>query len=286
MLPLLLPQLQAFTVSLKKVSVELVLVDDGSCDETGNQLLAFADALGAERCQVVTLAGNHGQQAAIAAGLDICRGDVAVVIDADLQTPLSTIPEMLAVYQEGNDIVHAQRRARGAGERLKALAAGAFYWFAIYGLGARLVYGSPDFKLLSRRVIEVVKQYGEDRRFFRGLVASLSLPQAVVPYVATSRERGKSKYSWRLMWCLALTGCGAMQGGVARLCMVMTLMIDLVLGGLWCLGRVSTGELAVGLLLCLQAILLLVVLPYVLHNNRLLRKRPLYVIDEARSRVA
>jgi dolichol-phosphate mannosyltransferase len=284
-LPVTLVKLYEFSARLEEMDVEWVFIDDGSRDATLDILIQYADSPGSINCQIVSLSRNFGHQAAIAAGLDYCRGDIAVVIDADLQTPLETIHPMLDLSGKGIDVVHAVRVARGPGEVAKGALASGFYLIASYLLGTEMVYNSPDFKLLNRKVIDAVRMYGEDRRFSRGLIATVGFRQATVEYVACAREQGESKYSLSRMLHLAFAAFSAMHSGVLRLSIVATIFLDMTLLLFFFLGCLGVAGMVVGLLISIQFLLVLILIPYTLQGNRLLRQRPLYIVDQERSRV-
>jgi glycosyltransferase involved in cell wall biosynthesis len=201
--PILRAELTSW-MATQPYAVELVLVNDGSTDRTIDALLAWGadDA----RVMVIGLARNFGHQAAITAGLDTATGDAVVVIDADLQDPPAVIPEMVKKYEAGYDIVYGRRLRREGEPVTKKLAGWAFYRFMRAFIYKDLPTDTGDFRLVSRRTLDVLKQMRETHRFVRGLVAWLGFPATYVHYSRPPRAAGESKYPWRRLARLAWMG--------------------------------------------------------------------------------
>lgn len=176
-------------------------VDDGSWDETPRLLeeLARDDS----RVVVIGLSRNFGHQAALAAGLDAADGDAILTMDGDGQHPPSVIEAMLAKYQEGYDIVLAQRAEGQGGSVLKGMTSRVFYWLLNRISDTQVVPGAADFRLLSRAVLEALRAMPEYHRFLRGMVAWMGFRTAVIPYLPGKRIAGRSGYSLRKMIQLA-----------------------------------------------------------------------------------
>ncbi len=181
---------------------ELVIVDDGSGDETPRILgeLARAD----ERIKVVTLSRNFGHQTAITAGLDHAAGDVVVMIDADLQDPPELIPTMLEHWRAGSDVVYAMRTDRSGESRFKLATAGWFYRIMSKVSDVPLAQNSGDFRLLSRRAVDALLAMRERNRYLRGMTSWVGFTQTAVPYHRDARHAGRTKYPIRKMIRFAL----------------------------------------------------------------------------------
>lgn len=182
-------------------SFAITYVDDGSTDGTGEALerIAHDDA----RVRVLRLSRNFGHQAALTAGLDHAQGDVVITMDGDGQHPPSLIPELIALHQSGYDIVATQRVDPPHTSRFKRWTAGAFYW-TINRLGdTPVIPGAADFRLMSRRAVEGLRQMREHHRFLRGMVSWMGFPTVIVPYQAPARIAGTTKFSLRRMLRLA-----------------------------------------------------------------------------------
>ena len=183
---------------------ELIVVDDGSRDGTGEQLRALAAA--DERVKLISLSRNFGHQAAISAGLDHARGDVVVMIDGDLQDPPELIPEMLAAWRRGADVVYAVRESRAGETRFKIATARWFY--ALMGRLAQveLEPNAGDFRLFDRQPLDALLQLRERSRFLRGMSSWVGFRRDVVEYDRAGRGAGESKYPVGRMLRFALDG--------------------------------------------------------------------------------
>ncbi|EYS89217.1 bactoprenol glucosyl transferase [Cupriavidus sp. SK-4] len=190
--------------SIDAMRFEIVLVNDGSSDDTLDKLIAYSrrDA----RVRVVDLTRNFGKEAALTAGLDEALGDAVIPMDADLQDPPSLIPELVMRWREGAEVVLAQRASRVCDSWLKRVTAGAYYRIHNKMSDQKLPVNVGDFRLMDRVVINALKQMPERRRFMKGLFAWVGYKTAIVRYERESRSAGHSKFSgWRL-WNLALEG--------------------------------------------------------------------------------
>ena len=202
-LPLLVERLR--TVLDEAVSSwQLVFVDDGSRDET----LAVIRGLNAAdpRISAVSFSRNFGKEIAIAAGLDHALGDAAIIMDADLQHPPETIPAFLAKWREGYLNVYGQRTDREDETRLKRNFAKMFYRIFGYFGETPLPEGAGDFRLLDRKVVEVIRALPERNRFMKGLFAWAGFKQVAVEYDRAEREVGSTKFNYWKLWTLALDG--------------------------------------------------------------------------------
>ena len=185
-------------------SWEVVYVNDGSTDQT----LPAMEALHRtdDRVAVLSLSRNFGKETAVTAGLDHASGDAVVVIDADLQDPPELIPALAANWRAGFDMVYAKRRSRAGESWLKRATARAFYRL-MQGMGdLKLPEDTGDFRLMSRRVVDAVRQLREQHRFMKGLFAWVGYPTTYVLYDRDARCNGVSKWSYWKLWNLALEG--------------------------------------------------------------------------------
>jgi len=187
--------------AVEGLDVELILVDDGSRDATPARLaeLAAAD----ERVKVVTLSRNFGHQAALSAGLDHARGDVVVMLDADLQDPPELIPEMLDAWRHGADVVYAVRESREGESRFKLVTARWFYRLFSRVAGIGLAENSGDFRLIDRAPLDALLAMPERSRFLRGMTVWVGFTQTAVPYRRAPRAAGRTKYTTTRMFRLA-----------------------------------------------------------------------------------
>jgi dolichol-phosphate mannosyltransferase len=154
----------------------------------------------------VNLSRNFGQQAAICAGLHVCRGERVLIIDADLQDPPELLAEMMRIMDEGADVVYGRRASRTGEPAWKLLTAALFYRMLRWLTDAEQPLDAGDFRLLSRRVVELVLQTGCKLPYVRGMTASLGFSQVAVEYDRRPRTAGESHYSVSKLGHLALSG--------------------------------------------------------------------------------
>jgi polyisoprenyl-phosphate glycosyltransferase len=184
-----LPELhRRLRAALADIPHELVFVDDGSTDRSA----AILEALAAreEGIVLVQLSRNFGMEVAMSAGLDHARGDHVVLMHADLQDPPELIPEMLEAARAGADVVYTRRIGRDESWLKRSLATG---FYRLMERLARTPYQGQagDFRLMSRRVVETLRQMPERRRFLRGMVAWVGYEQVAIDYRRAGRERGR-----------------------------------------------------------------------------------------------
>lgn len=184
---------------------EVIYVNDGSKDRS-LQILSDLSSKWPE-VAIVNLSRNFGKEVALTAGLDHARGDAVVVIDIDLQDPPEVIPELVAGWQAGFDVVYAQRRTREGETRLKCLTAAAFYRvMQKIGGPVRLPANTGDFRIMSRRSLDALLQLRERHRFMKGLFAWVGFPSTAVLYDRAPRAAGTTKWNYRRLWNLSIEG--------------------------------------------------------------------------------
>jgi dolichol-phosphate mannosyltransferase len=179
--------------ALEGVAWELVVVDDGSTDDTRAILAELAGA--DERVKVIELSRTFGHQTAITAGLDHARGDAIVMIDGDLQDPPELMGEMLDRWREGIDVVYAARVEREGETRFKLATANAFYWLLSRMSPLPMTRNSGDFRLLDRRALDALLSMRERNRYLRGMTVWIGFTQTAVPYRRDARYAGETKFS-------------------------------------------------------------------------------------------
>ncbi len=272
---------------------EVILVNDGSRDRTWSILAAFADR--SPHIVAVNLARNHGHQLALSAGLQICRGDVVMVMDADLQDPPELLPSMLDKMAEGHDVVYGQRISRAGETLFKRASASLFYRILQRMVDVPIPSDTGDFRVMSRRVVDQLNAMPERFRFIRGMVSWVGFSQAAVPYERDARFAGESGYPLRKMIAFALdaitsfstlplrmtTYLGLMAGAVGFVTLSWVLVAYL-------LGNVMPGWTSLaGLILILGSVQLIVLGVLGEYIGRLYmesKSRPLFIIDEIRTR--
>ena len=187
--------------ALHGLDFELIVVDDGSRDETGERLRALAAT--DERVKLVSLSRNFGHQAAISAGLEHARGDVVVMIDGDLQDPPELIPEMLDAWRRGADVVYAVRESRAGETQFKLASARWFYRLFAKLARIELAADSGDFRLMDRAPLDALLSMPERNRFLRGMTVWVGFTQTAVSYSREARSGGQTKFTLRHMLRLA-----------------------------------------------------------------------------------
>lgn len=197
-------------------------VDDGSTDGTPNSLAALARK--DKRVIVLELSRNFGHQAALTAGLDAARGDFVISMDGDGQHPPEMIPQMIELFEQGYDIVQAQRIEGEQVFSSKQIMSAGFYALINTISGTRFVPGAADFRGLSRQVVDALKSMPEYHRFLRGMISWMGYRSVILPYHETSRVAGRSKYSFGKMFRLAMDAIFSFS--------LIPLYIGMTLGGI------------------------------------------------------
>jgi glycosyltransferase involved in cell wall biosynthesis len=186
---------------------EVVCVDDGSRDATREKLITASRI--DPHLRVLSLSRNFGHQIAATAGLDAARGDAVVLMDGDLQDPPELIADFLERYRAGYDVVYATRRRRSGESRFKILTAAAFYRVVRRLTNVSIPVDTGDFRLMSRRVVDALRQTRERHRFIRGLVSWVGFNQTGVEYDRDARFSGETKYPFSKMLKFAIDGITA-----------------------------------------------------------------------------
>lgn len=185
-------------------SYEIVCVDDGSRDDTLARLIAKRDTV---PCLVIgEFSRNFGKEAAMSAGLDLARGDAVIPVDADLQDPPNLIPRMVEKWREGFDVVLARRGDRAADGALKRLTAWAFYKTHNVLAEHPIPENVGDFRLMDRKVVDVVVRLPERRRFMKGLFAWAGFKTTVIDFERPERAAGQTSWNYWKLWNFALEG--------------------------------------------------------------------------------
>lgn len=182
---------------------EFVFINDGSRDDSLDKLLRLQAA--DPRVCVINFARNFGHQIAVTAGLDHCRGDAVIIMDSDLQDPPRVSLEMIAKWEEGWQVVYAQRRTRKDGW-FKKVTAALFYQSLLRLADIHIPPNTGDFRLIDRRVVDVLKQFNEHNRFLRGLVSYVGFRQIAVQFDRHKRHAGATGYPLKKMIKFAADG--------------------------------------------------------------------------------
>lgn len=269
---------------------ELILIDDGSSDDSTRlmQELAKQDA----RVRPVIFARNFGHQIAVTAGLDYARGDAVVIIDSDLQDPPEVIPDLIAKWREGYEVVYAVRAEREGESWFKLWTASLFYRMIYRITDVKIPLDTGDFRLMDRKVVNVMKRMRERDRFLRGMSAWVGFKQVGVPYKRAARFAGSTKYPFKKMFRLAMnaitgfsyfplqlaTYIGFIAAGLSILLIPVVILIRL-LTRIELTGQATT-LVAVLFLGGVQLISLGILGEYLGRVYDEVRGRPLYVVSQ------
>ena len=271
------------------IPFEIIVVDDGSTDGTWEALTAARTEV--PELQALRLSRNFGKEGAIAAGLDVARGDACIVLDADLQHPPALIPQMVRLWREGQwDVVEAVKKDRGRESWSHRFATRTFYRIAGWLTGHELQDAS-DFKLLDRRVVDEWRRLGERVTFFRGLVSWLGFRRTQIPFEVPPRKGGESRWSLRALTRLAVhavTSFSALPLQIVTVLGFVTLLVAAGIGvqalRLWYTGEALPGFTTVILLqLMIGGFLMMslgIIGTYIARIYDEVKGRPRYVVRE------
>ncbi len=206
--------------------VEVIVVDDGSRDDTA----AVMQGVCAKHAQVtyLKLSRNFGKEPALTAGIEASRGDVVVLMDGDGQHPVSLVPDMLAKWREGSDVVYAIRRTRHDQSNLQITLTGWFYKLVNLGNRVKIPANAGDFRLMDRQVVEALKRLTERNRFMKGLYAWVGFNSTAIDYEPLPRTEGTSNFGLRGSLSLAFTGILAFSIAPLRALTITGLILSML----------------------------------------------------------
>jgi glycosyltransferase involved in cell wall biosynthesis len=274
------------------VSWELVCVNDGSKDKT-LQLLREKNAAD-DRIKIVNLSRNFGKENALTAGLDYSTGDAVIPIDVDLQDPPDVVPQMVDVWLGGADIVNAARRGRDTDTWTKRTTSRYFYKVINVISNVELAQDVGDYRLISRRACDVLRNMRERRRFMKGLFSWVGFPVETIYYDRAPRAAGTTKWNYWKLWNLALEGITSFSTVPLRiatylglvvalfsLSYALYLVVDTLIYGNPVSGYPSlmTAILFLG---GVQLIFVGVIGEYIGRIHEEVKQRPIYVVESAK----
>lgn len=271
------------------LSYEIVLVDDGSTDATWTEMQRLSATDPTYVC--VKLSRNFGHQRALTAGLDLCQGEKVLILDADLQDPPELLPAMLARMDEGYDVVYGQRLEREGEGSFKRYSASLFYRLMNRLAERPIPQDAGDFRLMSRRALQMLKSMPEYHRFVRGMVSWIGLRQSPISYVRKPRFAGSTKYPLRRMLAFALDAITGFSVKPLTVASWLGLLSALIAVGVllfaiyswWKLDAVPGWTSTIGALAAFQSVQLLVLGVIGEYLGRLYeesKRRPLYLIEQ------
>lgn len=278
-------------ISKLNAETEFIFVNDGSRDQS----LRLIKDLAAQHQNVcyIDFARNFGHQVAVSAGLDYCNGRAVVIIDADLQDPPELILDLHAKWKEGYEVVYARRRAREGESFAKKFTARMFYRTLKKITSINIPVDTGDFRLIDRKIVDVLRKMPEQQKFLRGQISWIGFRQTFVEYDRDARYAGKTGYTYKKMFRLALDGItsfsnlplkfatftGFLVSGIAFLMILYALYArfitkDYVPG--W-----TSLMLAVLFIGGVQLICIGIIGEYISRLSSNVRNRPLYIVNES-----
>ncbi|MBF9022608.1 glycosyltransferase [Rhodobacterales bacterium FZCC0069] len=286
-----LSRLQAFASAQSGYRFELIFVDDGSSDHT-LELLRTA-SVGDPSIRVLSFSRNFGHQIAVTAGIDAAAGDAVALIDADLQDPPEILEEMIQHWQNGYHVVYGVRRSREGETGFKLVTARVFYRLLNRLSEVPVPLDTGDFRLMDRRIVDILREMPERHRFIRGMVAWVGFNQKAIPYDRKRRAAGVSKYPFRRMVRFAVDGIisfssrplhlstnlGLIAAGLALIGIIYAVALRL-LTSVWVEGWTAL-MIAVLFMGGVQLIAIGVIGEYVGRIYEESKRRPLYAVKES-----
>jgi glycosyltransferase involved in cell wall biosynthesis len=272
------------------LETEVLYVDDGSRDDTWEIMRALRDA--DARVSTLRLSRNFGKELALTAGLDHADADAAIVIDADLQDPPELIPTFVAHWREGYDVVYGTRATRAGETGFKKLTASSFYRVMERLSQTPIPRDTGDFRLLSRRALDALKQVRERQRFMKGLFTWVGYRQLALDYDREPRHAGETKRTYWRVWNYANDGITSFSGAPLKLATYIGLATAALafVFGLWVFGKAllfgdpvrGYPSLMVIVLFLggVQLVALGVIGEYLGRLYVESKQRPLYLVDE------
>lgn len=273
------------------MNYELVFVNDGSRDTSIQLIKAMAQA--DNRVRYIDFSRNFGHQIAVTAGIDLCKGNIIAIIDADLQDPPELIEEMIGLIKQGNEVVYAKRRSRKDKSIVKKTAYKTFYRLLARISNVDVPLDTGDFRVMTRKVAEVLKNMPEQHKFLRGQIAWLGFKQTFVEYDRDVRAAGEPGYTYKKLFQLAFDGITGFSNAPLRLATIMgfvvsgisMLLIIYALGSYFIFkNNLPPGwtslMIAISFIGGVQLICLGIIGEYISKLQTDIRKRPLYIINE------
>ncbi len=276
---------------LKQYDYEMILVDDGSKDKTLEILQKAAKEN--EKVKILSFTRNFGHQAAVTAGLRYVTGEAIIIIDADLQDPPELLPEMLQLWEQGNEVIYGQRKIRKGESAFKLLTAKMFYNTLNALSDVEIPKDTGDFRLVDRKVVNVINSLPEHNKFLRGLFSWVGFKQKAYLYERQERQAGKTKYPFRKMWKLASDGIISFStkplkivGGLGILTIILSILILIysLVSYAFDLNNLTAGwtsiMVAITLFSGVQLLSIWIISEYIARIYDETRNRPQYIIDK------
>lgn len=276
---------------LKQYEYEIIFIDDGSKDKTLELLQEIAKEN--EKVKILSFSRNFGHQVAVTAGIQYVTGDAVIIMDADLQDPPELLPEMIALWEEGNEVIYGQRKSRKGESAFKLLTAKMFYCTLNALSDVEIPKDTGDFRLVDRKVIDVINSMPEHNKFLRGLFSWVGFQQKAYFYERQERKAGKTKYPFQKMWKLASDGIISFStkplkivGGLGCITIVLSIAILIysLISYAFHLNHLTPGwtsiMVAITLFSGVQLLSIWIISEYMARIYDETRHRPEYIIDK------
>ncbi len=277
--------------NIENYEYEIVFINDGSKDKTLEILenISKKDS----NVKIISFSRNFGHQAAVTAGIKYVTGDAVVIIDADLQDPPELIPEMLKLWEQGNEVIYGKRKTRVGESKFKLLTAKMFYKTLNALSDVEIPKDTGDFRLVDKKVIDVVNSMPEHNKFLRGLFSWVGFKQTAYEYERKERFAGKTKYPLKKMLKLAADGIISFStkplklvGGLGIISIIVSLLILIysLISYIFQLNNLTAGwtsiMVAITLFSGVQLLSIWIMSEYIARIYDETKNRPQYIIDK------
>ena len=277
--------------NIKDYEYEIIVINDGSKDKTLEILEKLAQ--NDENLKVISFTRNFGHQAAVTAGLKYVTGDAIVIIDADMQDPPELIPEMLKLWEEGNEVIYGKRKTREGETAFKLLTAKMFYNTLNALSDVEIPKDTGDFRLVDRKVVDTINLLPEHNKFLRGLFSWVGYKQTPFEYERKERFAGKTKYSLKKMLKLASDGIISFSNkplkivgglGIISIIISICILIYALLSYIFKLNNLSSGwtslMVAITFFAGVQLLSMWIMSEYIGRIYDETKQRPQYIVDK------
>jgi len=274
-----------------KYDYEIIFVNDGSKDKTLEILEEISKK--DEKAKIISFSRNFGHQAAVTAGLREVTGDAIVIIDADLQDPPELIPQMLELWEQGNEVIYGKRKTRKGESAFKLLTAKMFYKTLNALSDVEIPKDTGDFRLVDRKVVDVINSLPEHNKFLRGLFSWVGFKQKAYEYERQERFAGKTKYPLKKMLKLASDGIISFSSkpiklvgalGIISIIISIIILIYALISYIFQLNNLSAGwtsiMVAITFFAGVQLLSLWIISEYIGRIYDEAKGRPQYIIDK------
>lgn len=277
--------------SLKNYNHEIIFVNDGSKDKTLSILKEIANK--DENVKIISFSRNFGHQAAVTAGLKYVTGDCILIIDSDMQDPPELLVDMLKLWEDGNEVIYAKRKTRKGESKFKLMTAKMFYRI-LNGLSdVEIPKDTGDFRLVDRKVVDVINSMPEHNKFLRGLFSWVGFEQKPIEYERQERFAGKTKYPLKKMLKLASDGIISFSTkplkiiggiGIASIFVSFVLLVYAILSYIFKWNNLASGwtslMVAITFFAGVQLVSIWMISEYIARIYDDTKKRPEYIINE------